>query len=152
LLLDAARSRASDVPDALDGAIGGASLGMDRPPRWWRWAAAAQWALLGVAVTGALWLAMLAVLGYLQIDLDAPSLGPFAWPTVLLVGGLVGGLLLRVLARPFIAVGAARRRRRAASELRRRVDAVGEELILAPLREELSAYSALVAAVGKLRR
>ncbi|MBA3249418.1 MAG: 50S ribosome-binding GTPase [Geodermatophilaceae bacterium] len=150
LLLDAARSRASDVPDALDGAIGGASLGMDRPPRWWRWAAAAQWALLGVAVTGALWLALLAVLGYLQIDLDAPSLGPFAWPTVLLVGGLVGGLLLRVLARPFIAVGAARRRRRAASELRRRVDAVGEELILAPLREELSAYSELASAVRRL--
>ena len=39
-------------------------------------AGAAQWALLAVAVTGGVWLGLLAVLAYLQIDLDPPSLGP----------------------------------------------------------------------------
>ncbi|MDZ4265206.1 MAG: ABC transporter, partial [Mycobacterium sp.] len=152
MLLEAAKSRAPAVPDALDRAVGGAHLGMDRSPRWWRAVEAVQWLLLGVAVVGGVWLALLAVLAYLQIDLDAPSLGPFALPSVLLVGGLALGLLLRVVIRPFVALGAARRRRRAASELRQRVDAVGEKLVLAPLRAELSVYGELSAAVHALGR
>ena len=98
------------------------------------------------------WLGLIAVLAYLQIDVDAPSLGPFAWPTVLLIGGLAAGLLLRVVIRPFVAFGAARRRRRAASELRRRVDAVGDDLVLEPLRAELTAYGRLSDAVHRLSR
>jgi hypothetical protein len=90
------------------------------------------------------------VLGYLQIDLEPPALGPFAWPTLLLIGGLLAGLLLRVAARPFIALGAARRRRRAARELTRRVDAVTEELILAPLRAEVQVGAELSDAVRGL--
>jgi len=93
---------------------------------------------------------LLAGLAYLQIDLDAPSLGPFAWPTVLLLGGLIGGLALRVLARPFIAVGAARRRRRAERELKRRVEAVAETYVLQPLRAEVETYGRLATAVRQL--
>jgi len=151
-LLEAAKSRSGTVPDALDRAVGGTSLGMDRSPRWWALVGAVQWALLAAAVVGGAWLGMLAVLAYLQIDLDSPSLGPFAWPTVLLVGGLALGLVLRVAIRPFVAFGAGRRRRRAASELRRRVDAIGEEFVLAPLRAELSVYVQLSAAVHRLGR
>ena len=146
----AAARRADEVPDALDRAVGGADLGMSSPPRWWRAAGAVQWALLGLAVVGLLWLGLLAVLGYLQIDLEPPALGPFAWPTLLLIGGLLAGLLLRVAARPFIALGAARRRRRAARELTRRVDAVTEELILAPLRAEVQVGAELSDAVRGL--
>ncbi|MGZ8809101.1 MAG: GTPase, partial [Mycobacterium sp.] len=152
MLLEAAKSGAPAVPDALDRAVGGAHLEMDRSPRWWRAVEALQWLLLAAAVVGGAWLALVAVLAYLQIDLDAPSLGPFAWPTVLLVGGLGLGLVLRVVVRPFVALGAARRRRRAAAELRRRVDAVGEEFVLAPLRAELSVYEQLSAAVHRLGR
>ena len=150
LMRAAARSRGDELPDELDRAVGGADLGMDRPPRWWRAAAVVQWALLGLAVGGALWLGLLAGLAYLQIDLDAPSLGPFAWPTVLLLGGLIGGLALRVLARPFIAVGAARRRRRAERELKRRVEAVAETYVLQPLRVEVETYGRLATAVRQL--
>jgi hypothetical protein len=152
MLLEAAKSRAGAVPDALDRAVGGADLGTNRPPRWWRLVGAVQWVLLAAAVAGGVWLGVLAVLAYLQIDLDAPSLGPFAWPTVLLVGGLALGLVLRVLIRPFVAVGAARRRRRATAELGQRVEAVGEEFVLSPLRTELSVYGELSAAVHRLSR
>ena len=107
---------------------------------------------LAAAVAGGVWLGVLAVLAYLQIDLDAPSLGPFAWPSVLLVGGLALGLVLRVLIRPFVSVGAARRRRRATAELSRRVAAVGEEFVLSPLRAELAVYGELSAAVDRLSR
>ncbi len=152
MLLETARSRAADVPDALDRAVGGADLGMARPPRWWSFVSALQWGLLGTAVVGGAWLGLLAVLAYLQIDLDAPSLGPLALPTVLLIGGLAVGLLLRVVIRPFVAVGASRRRRWAAAELHRRVDAVGEDLVLEPLRAELSVYGQLSDAVHRLSR
>ncbi|OBF88674.1 ABC transporter [Mycobacterium sp. 852002-51152_SCH6134967] len=149
-MLEAAKSRTPDVPDALDRVVGGTNLGLDRAPRWWALVGALQWALLAAAVVGGASLGVIAVLAYLQIDVEAPSLGPFAWPTVLLVGGLALGMALRVIIRPFVAVGAARRRRRAAAELRRRVDAVGEELILAPLRAELAVYEQLSAAVHRL--
>lgn len=152
MLLEVARSRAADVPDALDRAVGGAELGMARPPRWWSLVSALQWGLLATAVVGGAWLGLLALLAYLQIDFDAPSLGPFAWPTVLLIGGLALGLLLRLVIRPFVAVGALRRRRRAAAELHRRVDAVGEDLVLEPLRAELSVYGQLSDAVHRLSR
>ncbi|OBF29347.1 ABC transporter [Mycobacterium sp. ACS1612] len=151
-LLEAAKSRSADVPDALDRVVGGADLGMDRPPRWWRFVAAIQWVLLGAALVGGLWLGLLAVLAYLQIDLDAPSLGPFAWPTVLLVGGLAAGLVLRLVITPFVAVGAARRRQRVSSELLQRVEAVADDLVVAPLRAELSVYGQLSAAVHGLSR
>ncbi len=150
LLLGAARARVSDVPDALDRAVGGADLGMSRPPRWWRLASALQWALLGVAVGGLVWLGVLAVLAYLQVDLEPPRLGAIAWPTLLLVGGLLAGLLVRLLARPFVAVGAARRRRGAARELSRRVGGVADELVLTPLRAELETFGRLAQAVRRV--
>ncbi|WP_193043798.1 GTPase family protein [Mycolicibacterium baixiangningiae] len=152
IMREAARSHAEAVPDALDRVVGGADLGMARTPRWWRLFGALQWLLIAVAVAGGVWLGALAVLAYLQIDLDAPEFGPFALPTVLFIGGLGLGLLLRVLVRPFVAVGAARRRRRVASELHRRVDGVAEELVLAPLRNELSLYGQLSAAVHGVGR
>jgi energy-coupling factor transporter ATP-binding protein EcfA2 len=152
IMREAARSRADAVPDALDRVVGGADLGMVRPPRWWRLFGALQWLLIAVAVAGGVWLGALAVLAYLQIDLEAPALGPFALPTVLLIGGLALGLLLRILVRPFVAVGAARRRRRVAAELHRRVDGVADELVLAPLRHELNRYGELSAAVHGVGR
>ncbi|BBZ06886.1 hypothetical protein MDOR_10550 [Mycolicibacterium doricum] len=152
IMRQAARSQADTVPDALDRAVGGADLGMARPPRWWRLVGVLQWLFVAVAVAGGGWLGALAVLAYLQIDLDTPSLGPFALPTVLLLGGLALGLVLRVLVRPFVAVGAARRRRKVASELHRRVDGVAEELVLAPLRTELMRYAQLSTAVHAISR
>ena len=56
MLLEAAKSRAGAVPDALDRAVGGADLGTNRPPRWWRLVGAVQWVLLAAAVAGGVWL------------------------------------------------------------------------------------------------
>ncbi|OBI83029.1 hypothetical protein A5663_13520 [Mycobacterium sp. E740] len=106
--------------------------------------------LLAAAIVGGAALGVIAALAYLQIDVEAPSLGPFAWPTVLLVGGLALGLLLVVVIRPIVAIGAARRRRRAAAELGRRVGAVGAEFVVTPLRDELAVYEQLSAAVHRL--
>ncbi len=151
MLREAAKGRIAELPDALDRVVGAADFGMNQPPRWWRLIGVVQWVLMGAAVVGGGWLALIAVLAYLQIHVEAPSLGPLAWPTALLVGGLVFGLALRVVVSPLVAVGAARRSRRAASELHRRVDAVADDLVLAPLRAELGAYGEMSAAVARLR-
>jgi energy-coupling factor transporter ATP-binding protein EcfA2 len=152
IMREAARSHAEAVPDALDRAVGGADLGMARRPRWWRLFEVLQWLLIAVAVAGGVWLGALAVLAYLQIDLDAPDLGPFALPTVLLLGGLVLGLLLRIVVRPFVALGAARRRRRVTAYLHGRIGDVADGLVLAPLRNELALYGQLSAAVHLVGR
>ncbi|ULE33446.1 GTPase [Mycobacterium sp. IDR2000157661] len=151
-LLEAAKLRAADIPDALDRVVAGANLGMGRPPRWWLVGGVVQWVVLGAAVAGALWLGLIAVLAYLQVDLQAPELGPFAWPTVLLVAGLAAGLLLRIVIRPMVAIGAARRKRRVTKELLQRVEAVTEDLVVVPLRNELRVYEQLSTATKRLGR
>ena len=73
-------------------------------------------------------------------------------PTVLLLGGLLAGLLLALLARALAVLGARRRRARAEARLRESVADVAENLVLAPVRAELAAYSSLRGAVAALRR
>ena len=128
---EAAKSRAADVPDALDRVVGGADLGMDRAPRWWRLVAAIQWVLLGAALVGACGSG--SSLCWPTFRSTSTHLSGRSRPTVLLVGGLAAGLLLRVVIRPWVAIGAARRRRRVTSELLRRVETVAEDFVLAPL-------------------
>jgi hypothetical protein len=82
-------------------------------PRWWgpvRWL---QRALAAVALAGAVWLVLLAGLGYLQLGdaVPTPDLGGLPMPTLLLAGGLLAGALLAVLARVVNRAGAQRRRR-----------------------------------------
>jgi hypothetical protein len=73
-------------------------------------------------------------------------------PTVLLVGGLLAGLVLALLARLLALVGAGRRRRRAEARLRAAVADVADDLVLSPVREELAAYGTLRSAVAELAR
>jgi len=100
---------------------------------------------------GALWLLALAALGYLQLGdvIPTPDVEGFALPTVLLLGGLLLGLLFSALFRWLNSIGARRRARRAAKALRRRIEAVADEQILAPVEEELAARERLCAAIAK---
>ncbi len=153
LVRRAAGSREEEVPSRLDRAVAGTEV-QPRAPRWWGAAAAAQTALALVAAAGALWLVALAVLGYLRLDdvVPTPDVGPFALPTLLLLAGLVGGLLLALFARTFNRAGAARRARRAARALADAVEAVADELVVTPVAAELEARERLCAAVEQARR
>ena len=72
-------------------------------------------------------------------------------PTLLLGAGLLAGLLLAVLCRPFVAAGARRRARRAERRMRDRIAAVAEEVVLAPLESVHAAHRRYCDAVGRLR-
>ncbi|MBL7260727.1 GTPase [Paractinoplanes lichenicola] len=141
-LTNAARSRAADLSDALDRAIGTTDLGVAKSPLWWRAAGALHWLFLAAAVFGLGWLIFGYVLKMLGLpEMDNPEVGVVPLPTVLLLGGLLLGVLLWLLLRPAVEWGARRARRRAEQRLRASVTEVGREYVVAPVREVLNSYA-----------
>ncbi|SCL23313.1 GTP-binding protein EngB required for normal cell division [Micromonospora nigra] len=138
----AARSRLGDLPDALDRAVAGTDLGMDRRPIWWRLVGGLQWLVTLAALAGLGWLAVEYALRALGLPaLDNPTVGEVPLPSLLLLGGLLAGLLVAALTRPVVRWAARRARRRAEQRLTEAVAAVGEEYVLAPVHAVLASYA-----------
>jgi GTP-binding protein EngB required for normal cell division len=138
----AARSRTTDLPDALDRAVAKTDLGMSRTPLWWRAVGALQWLFTLAAVVGLGWLiAGYAVRALGLPALEHPKVGEVPLPTLLLLGGLLLGLLLWLLLKPVVNWAARRARRRADHRLRAAVTEVAREYVVAPVREVLNAYA-----------
>ena len=134
-------SRLDDLNDALDRAVGSTDLGVARTPVWWKLVRMLQWLLFFVAVAGGLWLAGLAVMGYLQLpEPSTPDYLGLPVPTLMLLGGVVAGVLVAVLSRLFSAMGARRRARSADRRLRAAIAEVTEELVIEPIETEIEAY------------
>ncbi|MGC9667056.1 GTPase [Planosporangium sp. 12N6] len=153
-ILAAARSRADDLPDALDTAVARTDLGMARQPSWWRFVGVLQWLAAACALAGLAWLAVRYVFFALGLpELPGPLVDRVPLATVLLLGGLLAGLLLSVVVRPFIRLGARRAAARVEARLHAAVREVGRELVVAPVREVLHGYadarSALRTAAGR---
>jgi GTP-binding protein EngB required for normal cell division len=148
----AARSRSADLTDRLDRAVTDTDLGVTTKPAWWRALGAAQALLAATAIAGGLWLAGLYGLTVLRLpEPSTPMVGAVPLPTVLLLGGLLLGLLLALLARLLALLFAGRRAARAEARMRTAVAEVADELVLAPVRAELSAYDTLRTALAQLR-
>ena len=139
------------LPDRLDRAVGAASPGPARTPRWQSAVGGLQWLLVLTALVGALWLLALVGLGYLQLDdvVPLPEVQGIPLPTLLLVAGLLSGALLAFLARPLVRSSARRRGRRAERDLHAAVQEVARDEVLAPLREVAAAHDRFCAAVGR---
>lgn len=149
----AARSHADQLPRELDRAVAGGGELLRRRPGWWRAAGAAQWLLLAAALVGLVWLVAIGVVAWLRLpDLPAPNaVGPVPWPTVLLLGGVLLGLLLALACRPVAAAGARRVRARAERAIRDRVAEVADAHVIEPVRAELAAHERLCAALDRAR-
>ena len=134
-------SRLDDLNDALDRAVGSTDLGVARTPLWWKLVRVLQWLLFFAAVAGGLWLAGLAVMGYLQLpEPTTPKVAGVPVPTSMLLVGVVAGVLVALLSRLFTSLGATRRARSADRRLRAAIGEVTEELVIAPIESELDAY------------
>ncbi|MEV4491078.1 GTPase [Micromonospora coxensis] len=137
----AARSRLGDLPDALDRAVAGTDLGMDRRPVWWRIVGGLQWLVTLAAVAGLGWLVLGYALRALGLPaLDNPMVGEVPLPTLLLLGGLLAGLLVAAATRPVVRWASRRARQRAEKRLTAAVAAVGAEYVVTPVRAVLDRY------------
>jgi GTP-binding protein EngB required for normal cell division len=148
----AARSRAGTLTDTLDRAVATTSLGATRRPRWWTAVGAVQWVVLAVALAGAGWLAGLFAFDYLRLPgPPTPTLREIPWPTVLLIGGALAGVLVALLSRLAAWAGGRRRARRTQKALRAAVADVAKTDVLDPVTEELTRYTAFTTALQRAR-
>ena len=113
-------------------------------PAWWRLARAWQWALIAAAAAGLGWLGAVVVS-------DRLSLLPWAAGAVvapLLLGWLTSSASMRT-----VMLAAERERAQAEQDIRSGVAVAARDLVLAPVRQELSEYDrfrdALKAARGR---
>ncbi|WP_448625689.1 GTPase [Geodermatophilus sp. URMC 64] len=139
------------LADRLDRAVAGTDLGPDRVPLWQRAVGGLQWLLALTALAGALWLLVLVVLGWLQLDdvVPLPRVQGLPLPTLLLGAGLLAGALVALLARPFVLLRARRRARQARRRLTDRIAEVGREEVLEPLARTGEAHRRFCAAVSR---
>ncbi|MFI6903785.1 GTPase [Nonomuraea sp. NPDC050394] len=149
----AARSRAGELADALDKAVSTTSLSAARRPRWWRAVGVVQWVVFAAMAAGALWLGVLFGLGYLRLpEPPTPTVLEVPWPTVLLVGGALAGVLVALLSRVAAWTGGRRRARRTAKALRAAVGEVARTDVLDPVTTELDRYTAFTTALTQARQ
>ena len=137
----AATARLSDLNNRLDHTLASTDLGVARVPWWAALVRVVQWLLILAALVGGVWLAGVGLAGYLQFDVPSPKVGPVAVPTLLLLGGVVGGILLALLCRVLVGVSARSRARSADRRLRDGIHAVAQDLVLSPINTELATYT-----------
>ncbi|MBE1877319.1 GTPase [Myceligenerans pegani] len=158
-----------DLPDALDQAVASTRLEAGRRPLWWRAVNVLQWTLIAAVGAGLAWLAVLFLFSYLRLPApptpvwtvpvpsgdgtevvfpgatpgppDGLGVDPFQipWPTLLVLGGLLLGVLVALVSRVLAAIGARRRAAVARRRLRAAVAEVADRLVRRPVGEELAA-------------
>jgi GTP-binding protein EngB required for normal cell division len=134
-------SRLPDLNDRLDSALSGTELNADRIPVWAGFVRVLQWLLLLAALAGFVWLGVLAGDRYLSDSTPStPEVGGFLLPTVLLLGGVILGVLLALACRLLVSATARSRARSADHRLRDAISGVADELVVVPVRGELTAY------------
>ncbi len=138
---DAATPPDSVIGDRLDQAVVGTSL-RARRPLWWRGFSWVQTLLALAAVAGAVWLAVLFLLGILQMEglVTTPFWGPFPIPALLLLGGLLAGVLLAGLARYLATIGGPRRARVMERRLQDSIEDAATETVVSPIQEVLARH------------
>lgn len=138
---EASVSRLPLVHDDLDRAIASVDLDVAALPWWAKAVRLLQWLLILSAAIGGGWLALAAFGSYLQLpDVTSPTVGPFAVPTLLLLGGLLLGVLLALLCRLLVRATANSRARAADRQLRSAIGEVAQESVIAPVQEQVEAY------------
>jgi GTP-binding protein EngB required for normal cell division len=143
---------ASRGAPALADAVGSVGVRPD-PRRWWTAAAAIRGVVEAVAFVGFVWLVLLGVADWLQLpDIPTPQLTEaLTWPTALFVGGVLVRVLIGLVTRLIVSVGARRHRERVARRMHQALELVTEQRLLAPYRQELDRHARLREAVERVR-
>jgi GTP-binding protein EngB required for normal cell division len=137
----AVRSRATEVPAAIGEQIGAALPGGAVVERWWRLIGMVQGLLLGCVLVGIAWLAALITLGVAHVGSGIPKLFSDAWllpwAALMVIGGMLGGWLTARACTRAVSKSAEGATEEVADDIRRRLEGVASELVLAPAESEL---------------
>ncbi len=137
----ASTARLDDLGDGLDRAIGATDLNVDKIPAWTRAVRVFQWVFIIAALVGLGWLLLLMLGSYANLPAPpTPDVAGWPLPLLLLTGGVACGVLLAGVCRILVAGTARARARDAERRLRGAIGQVSQELVLAPVEEELAAY------------
>ena len=148
----AARASSEELPDALDQAIASTDISAGRGSWWWPVVSVVQWAALAVALAGAGWLAVLAVMGYLQFDAPpAPRVEGLPVPTLMLAGGVLLGIVLGLATGLLARAAASGRARAAGKRLKASLADVAQNLVVEPVSEEVRRFNSFSSAVRRAR-
>ena len=111
-----------------------------------------QWVTALTALLGGLWLVAIHVLEeyLLLIAVDVPRWGRVPWPTVLLLGGLLIGLVLAGLGTFVARLQARRHSKQVSSLLRRATNEVIDAELIEPLRTETHRWAELARVLGRI--
>ncbi|MDR6435999.1 GTP-binding protein EngB required for normal cell division [Paenarthrobacter nicotinovorans] len=148
----AARDGREQLPDALDQAIAGTDLKATQRPLWWVLFNTLQWLALVLAVGGLGWLGVLAALGYFQMPVpEVPRTEGWPWPTLMVAGGVLLGIVLAIAGRIVGGWAAKARAARAAKRLKAAVAGVAGRRIVEPVDVEITRLKAFNAALKVAR-
>ncbi len=134
-------ARLDDFTDRLDGALASTDLGVEKIPGWAGLVRLVQWVLIIAALGGGVWLTALAVMKFLDMPAPpTPTVQGIALPLVLLIGGIAAGVLLGLVCKALVSSSAKSRARIADRRLRDAISGVSDDLVIAPIKAELTAY------------
>lgn len=147
-----ARDGREQLPDALDQAIAGTDLKAVKRPLWWILFNTLQWIALLLAVGGLGWLGVLAALGYFQMPVpEVPRTEGWPWPTLMVAGGVVLGIVLAIAGRILGGWAARVRASGASKRLKAAVAAVANQRVVEPVEVEITRLKAFNAALKAAR-
>ncbi|EKU95919.1 GTPase [Actinobaculum massiliense] len=142
---------ADDLADFADRIVTTTDTEYRRTPLWWRLVALLQWIGAAAFVVGAVWVLARMAAPWLGFELGgSPRLGRIPWPTVLLAGGALWGVVVSAAARIARTRGAARTEERVRERIVERVKAETDGAFFAPLHAERKNYAEFAAAVKAL--
>jgi GTP-binding protein EngB required for normal cell division len=151
----AARSRRDEIPGALGAAIADSLPEENSVGPWWRAVAVWQGLLLGCAVTGLAWVVALLVIGVFHAAHHAPAIFSDAallpWVILLIAAILVLGWLTASGCMSLVSSAALRERSRVEEQMRSRMKEIAEQLVLVPVKQELSEYARFCSALQTVR-
>jgi GTP-binding protein EngB required for normal cell division len=152
----AARSHRAEIPGALGAAIGDSLPEENSVAPWWRAVAVWQGLLLGCAVTGLAWVVAILVIGVFHAAHHAPAIFSDAallpWVILLIAAILVLGWLTASGCMSLVSSAALRERSRVEEQMRSRMKEVAEQLVLVPVKQELSEYARFCSALQTVRQ
>ncbi|WP_159611276.1 GTPase [Glutamicibacter sp. JC586] len=135
-------SRVSSLDNAVDAAIAGTPLGLERSSWWWPVIKFVQWIALLAALVGALWLTAYPVATYFQFELpEAPRVEGIAVPTLLLITGVLLGIVLGIGCSFVNRIVAKVKRRKALKNIERSVSGLVRSAIVDPIDQYLNTYN-----------